>query len=69
MSANGIEQRRLELRGGRSVRQVSRDQHELDVWLGEGRRVRNRMTWATNPAKEPLRVNENRLPGENEAAA
>lgn len=49
-----IDLRRLELRGGRSVRQVSRDQKELDLKEGEWRPIRNRMSWA----KEPLsRIN------------
>jgi len=53
-----INKKTLALRGGRSVRQVSRDQHELDVKNGEWRKIRNRMSWARKGVHEPERIEE-----------
>jgi hypothetical protein len=52
-----ITKRRLKLRGGRSVRQVSRDQWLLDRDVnGEWRPIVNRKSWCRNPlAREPVR--------------
>jgi hypothetical protein len=47
---------KLENRGNRSIREVSRDQHDLDTRNGEWRKVRNRMSWARNPMKPPERA-------------
>lgn len=47
-----IAARRQQLRGGRSVRQVSRDKHDIDSRNGEWRKIRNRTTWA-QPRRQP----------------
>lgn len=54
-NANAIERRRRKLRGGRSVRQVSRDQFELDRDQDQWLPIRNRMSWARNPEAAPER--------------
>lgn len=51
-----IQLRRMELRGGRSVREVSRSQHELDNRDGSWTTIRNRMSWAKNPLQDPDRM-------------
>lgn len=55
-----IDARRMELRGGRSIRQVSRDQFELDASLtGEDivpGTIRNRKSWAKNPESKVNRM-------------
>lgn len=56
----GIEARRNELRGGRSVSQVSRDQWQLDRdAVGEDvipGTIRNRKSWAVNPESKANRM-------------
>ena len=46
---------KLENRGNRSIREVSRDQYELDTRNGYTGKIVNRMSWARNPTKEPER--------------
>jgi len=55
-SERAIQKRRLELRGGRSVRQVSRDQWELDQQSGAWGKVANRMSYCRRPFSEPYRI-------------
>jgi hypothetical protein len=51
-----IAKRRSMLRGGRSVRQVSRDQWHLDFNAGITVPIVNRKSWARNPLeREPKR--------------
>lgn len=46
---------KLKNRGNRSVREVSRDQHDLDKRFGYTGKIINRMSWARNPMKDPER--------------
>ena len=46
---------KLENRGNRSIREVSRDQYELDKRNGYTRKIINRMSWARNPMNKPER--------------
>lgn len=55
-----IAARRQRLRGGRSVRQVSADQHDIDSRNREWRKIRNRTTWARNPANSPKHLDVRR---------
>lgn len=51
-----IDERRKEFRGGRSVREVSRHQHDLDERDGIVQTIRNRMTYCTKPDDRPNRM-------------
>lgn len=51
-----IDKRRMELRGGRSIREVSRSQKDLDERFDEWRTIRNRMSWCRNPLESPNRM-------------
>lgn len=51
-----IENRRREFRGGRSVREVSRSQFDLDKRNGDGFSIRNRKSWARTPLADIVRI-------------
>jgi hypothetical protein len=46
---------KMENRGNRSVREVSRDQYDIDKRNGYTGKITNRMSWARNPKKDPDR--------------
>lgn len=52
-----IESRRIFLRGGKSVREMSRIQYEVDMGQGETPgTIRNRMSWAKDPESKIKRM-------------